>query len=226
MLVFTPQVAGDKDSLVVMAGGMSSGTNIANVKQYIKDTGSWVLAANYDYGVQSKFTYFGDAAKLVEQIESIDSDVIVSAKICPHVRKYRKMCKKNGHNIYQVVCGRTGPGIYASDRVRFAKTGAFSYNGIGTSGLACLALSMFFNPSKLLLVGFDGPSADAATKVKFDGSEVDYGKPRKMEKEMNYVRNSLLPTLKERGIELYTFDDVAFYGMDKEQIGLKVISIP
>lgn len=222
MNIFTPSVAGQSDSVIVIAGGPSARTNIDRVKEYSAKNGSRILAANYHYRIEVDYTYFGDGNKFSEQIKNIKSNVVVSNKIARIASKFSKRIR-NGQHLFKVQTNSSGPGIYASNSVEFSDDGSFPYNGIGTSGLACLALSVFFKPLSILMVGFDGPVPDASVKMRFDGSSVCYGKPKKMQKEMKYLKNSLFPSLSKRGIKLYTFDDVKFYGIDKSKLGLIVI---
>jgi hypothetical protein len=222
-MIFTPKIAGQRDSLVVMAGGASAGRHLNDVRQYIHKNNSWLLAANYNYGLKSHYTYFGDRDKFFKQVKNITSDIIVSDKIYQECSQRQKYINKNGHNLYRAMSRNTGSGIYSSHRVTFTKQGFFPFNGIGTSGLACLALSLFFQPSSILLVGFDGPSSDASFKTKYDGTIVKYGKPEKRLKEIRYLSQSLLPTLIEHKISLFTYADVEFYGMEKQTLGLQIL---
>ena len=216
MLIFDYSTAKQSDSIVVLAGGESTGINKDRIVSYIRENNSLVFSANYDYGIKSDYTYFGDYVKFLEQIGNIkNGEIIIS-------NRFPKKASRGGLKFYTIKAyGEHG--IYRSSRVQIGEDGSFPYCIIGTSGMACIVLACLCRPKKMLLVGFDGSVSDASVKKKFDGSVVKYGKPEKRAKEIKYLTNSLAPSLCERGIIVETFGNVLFYGIPKNNLGFRII---
>jgi len=221
MKSFNYNTVNQSNSVVVLAGGYSSGIYIESVRSYVKKNNSVVFVANYNYGVSANYTYFGDYTVFTSQAKKIKSSIVVPRSLKGIAKSYLNKIKRE---IYLVRhCGTAN--IYHSDRVKFLEDGSLPYKNLATSGLACIVLSLLCRPTKMLLVGFDGPSSDpkAKTKKKFDGSVVKYKKPGKRKKEMSYLQKSLFPTLHDRKIIIETFENVLFYGLSKKSLGLKVL---
>lgn len=217
--IFNFDVAKQSESVIIIAGGASTGQNINKVLKYAAKHPSVVFSANYDYGIPSDYTFFGDRDKYIEQIKNITGNIIISRRI------HKEIIQLSSKRFFFRVKTRiAGESIYNSTRIQLPEDGKFPYYGIGTAGVACMVLSLFCNPKQMLLVGFDGPTSDAATKSKYDGTVVSYGKPHKREKEMRYWTQSLVPSLHDRGVELLTFANVVFFGIPKDTLGIKVIS--
>ena len=218
MAYFKSSIAQQKESVVIIAGGVSS-SNISRIQNYVNTYSSVVFSANYDYGIPSTYTYYGDIDKCKEQIKNIrHGDIIVKKELKSVARKLaNRQC-------YLVHTDPKGIGIYKTSSVVIPyQDGMFLYSTIGTAGMASIVLSLFCQPKRMLLVGFDGSSPDAATKTKHDGSVVPYGKPKKRAKEVKYLTESLFPSLHKLGIIVETFEDVGFYGLNKVALGLNII---
>ena len=231
------------DSVVIVGGGPSTGIYAEEVKQYIKDNDSTVLAANYSYeglGIESDYTFTIDRRKIVQNIEHLNSHLIVSAKFWEKTntdkkKKFSKLREpindafyrhvERGYKVYKV--GRPkGPHLFLSKKVSFLeidKNGKFPYSTIGISGTSLIPASLVCRPKKMLIVGIDGPVGGGKTKLMFDGREVNYGKDVKCEKIKQSLLNIVLPGVLDRKITMETFKDVGIYGFNKKKVGIKVI---
>ena len=225
MIRFDYSVAPQSDSVIVLAGGPSTTRNRERIKDYQIKHGSIVFAANYDYGISANYTYFTDMRKFVEQSKLIKTDVILrkhgyaSSKnsILPIIKNIEKKFK-----VY-FVGSKKGPSVYKSSRVEIEQDGSFQYYTLGAAGFGCILLGLLCRPKRILFAGIDGPIPGTDKKEMFDGSVIvsDIHKDPKIVK---YFQASLFPTLRDMGIQAETFEDVYFYGLEKSQFGIKVIS--
>ena len=221
------------DSVIVVAGGPSTGSNIDKIVEYQKANNSLVIASNYNYEkIIADYTYITDYYKLVENIGKINSPLIGTESLFSIVKGKKKHFSKltsygKKFQIYTVGDIKKKEGVYESYEnggISISSKGDFPYFELGTSGLGSLAISILFKPKKILISGFDGPKKGNKTKMKYDGQEVPYGKPKKNKKIKRYFANSLIPTIHKHGVEkIETFEDSILYGLDKKKLGIEVI---
>ena len=232
--------APQRDSVIVVAGGQSTGNNAKKIIEYQNKNNSLVMASNYNYkDLLSDYTYFTDIDKLIENIDKIESPIIMTHALFKMTRKDKSLFEsmKNFEKKYSIytVCDIKNKQLqkdrkrviyqtYREGGISISSKGDFPYFELGTSGLGSLAISILFKPKKILISGFDGPKKGNKTKMKHDGQEVPYGKNLKNKIVRKHFSKSLIPTLRREGVmKIETFDDVLLYGLKKDKLGIRVI---
>ena len=244
------------DSVVIVGGGPSTGVYAEEVKQYIKDNNSKVFSANYSYeslGIDPDYVFIGDAFKFVDVIGSIDSDVVIPAKLFSRMHRDKDMISEvgssykkispstvlssamefcdSGHRLfvvgnakyrsaYRVLKGSGYLSDSGNDKINLVakidKKGNFPYNYFGIAGLSALLTSLAIRPKKILVVGIDGVEEGVYQKEMFDGSLVLFDKTdTKRDKDVFFLSNIIMPTMKANGVQLETFSGVRMHGIDK-----------
>lgn len=217
-------------SVVVLAAGPSTGSNIDAIREYIKENDSVVIAANYQYGdIVADYTYFTDFNKLSEKISSVHGDIILRSTISESKHKYSKATvkefkrlKREGVTVFKIGKVKHNS-IYTEKTIRISKEGEFPYSTIGVAGIGSILLSLVFKPEKVLFVGIDGPVIGEKKKEYYDGTIVDYDRESKTRKIINFFKLCMLPHFKNNSITLETFEDCYFYNINKKKNNVKVI---
>ena len=223
-IIFDYAKAPRSDSVIIIAGGWSVSSNLQKIRDYQIEHNSTVFSANYHHDIPIHYTYFADPCKIREQYFNVKSNIIIPPRLKSSVRILNQKEKKKNRKSFHVIKLQPGSdSIYGSGRVKITDDGTFPYCLIGTAGLASIVVSLLCRPKRMLLVGFDGSTPDASVKRMFDGSTVKYNKPEKRAKEVSYFTNSLMPTLHKLGIVVESFENVLFYGLSKDQLGIRVI---
>jgi len=234
----------DNDSVVILCAGPSLNIYATNVIDYIKNNKSLVIAANYNFedrGIKSDYTYITDQEKLIENLEKIKSHLVMPIKmktdsdknkIEKFLRSYggkmkNYIAKKFDCDKYKVfhVGVRDGNTVYSeTGKLKIGKSGVFPYRRLGSAGQGAIMIALLARPKKMLIVGLDGPKQEEGTcsKMLYDGRFIKYDKD-KFVRITDYIRDILLPSVISMGVTIETFKDVAFYGIDKEKAGVKII---
>lgn len=242
---FNFQTIRKADSVVVLCAGPSLRQNKDRIKAYIKENSSVVLSANYDYtnsiGIKSDYTYITDQMKLFENILFITSALIlpIRMKTDSHLKDkvrstlrgsrgdildYTRKRSRHIKSLY-MIGDKRGDTVYSErELIKIDKYGNFPYKRLGSAGQGCVLLSMIFRPKKILIVGMDGAiPGDISKKEMYDGKIVKYASEKKYQDVLHYLTNVLFPSLAYYKIIVESFENVAFYDIDKRQLGIRVI---
>lgn len=218
-----------RDSVVVLGAGPSLTSNIKNIKKYIVKNNSVVISANYNFislGIKTDYTYITDKEKLIKNIHTIRSPIVVPVSIF-----FDKRCAnviRDFHNrlkfaVYKVGEKNTLSVYDCSGGLLLDSHGEFHHCGLGIAGLGALAISLVFQPKKILIVGIDDPKPGKDYKTMYDGKKVFYGKDRKCKKVIRYFTCNILPTLRKKNITVDTYEDVGFFGLDKKTLDFNIL---
>jgi len=234
----------DNKSVVILCAGPSLNVYANDIVNYIKNNKSLVIAANYNFedkGIKSDYTYITDQEKLIENLEKIKSHLILPIKMKTDSDKNKMekffsryegkmknyIARKFDCDKYKVfhVGVRGGNTVYSeTGKLKIGKSGVFPYRRLGSAGQGAIMIALLARPKKMLIVGLDGPKKEAGkcAKLLYDGRSIKYDKD-KFVRITDYIRDILLPSVISRGITIETFKDVAFYGIDKDKAGVKII---
>lgn len=218
-----------RDSAVVLGAGPSLTYNAKNIKKYIAKNNSVVISANYNFvslGIKSDYTYITDKIKLIKNIHSIRSPLVVPISVF-----FDKRCSnaiRDFHNRLKFLVYKVGVknslSVYdCSGGLLLDLNGEFHHSGLGIAGLGALAISLIFQPKKILIVGIDDPKPGKDYKTMYDGKKVFYGKDRKCKKVIRHFTHNILPTLKKKNIAVDTYENVGFFGLDKKTLDFNIL---
>ena len=234
----------DNKSVVILCAGPSLNVYANKIVDYIKNNKSLVIAANYNFedkGIKSDYTYITDQEKLIENIDKINSHLVLPIKMktdCDDkkIEKYLRpyggkmknfVSKRFNCDKYKVfhVGVRGGTTVYSeTGKLKIGKSGVFPYRRLGSAGQGAIMIALLARPKNMLIVGLDGPKKEdgRCSKMLYDGRSIKYDKD-KFIRITDYIRDILLPSVISMGVTIETFKDVAFYGIDKEKAGVKII---
>jgi hypothetical protein len=206
---FSYKVCDHYDAVIILAAGPSINKCFDKIRKFQEDNPSnVVLACNYDFPIPSDYTVYVDSGRYRKFIKSIKSPRVI---VCPtaivkkeHMKNHEMFVFKWDHTIQP----------YNVDQYIVNPDGSTGHK-LGNCGMACLYISHFFKPKKVLIAGFDGPERDRKTvmhfnkiKRKWTQINLDRLNPKK-----KCVKNKIIPLLKSKGIKVYTFDECPFWGI-------------
>lgn len=232
-----------RESVVILCAGPSLNVYNQEVIQYIRENNSLVISANYDFrdkGMKSHYTYITDQNKLIENVSKIQSHLVIPVKmktdynqhgVEQHLKAYGGRVKSfistefdlDNYKAYQVgVLGKQT--VYSAASLKIGKKGRFPYRRLGSAGQGAMMVSLLANPKKMLLVGLDGPnkSNGGLSKSLYDGRSIKYDE-NKFDRIADYIGKILIPCVKSRGVTIDTFENVAFYGLNKKKLGVNIL---
>ena len=220
-------------SVIVLFAGPSTAANASKIIEYAKKEGSIIIGSNYSYkalGIKSDYTYVANDFKLAENEKLIKNDIIVPGKIFSGEKTPEETAKhlsnhiKRGYHVF-MAGGRKFPTTYTvRDYVVMRKDGFLPYSRFSSAGHGSMIMGAVCRPKKMLIVGLDGPTdASCKEKIMFDGRIQAYNKPQKNENFKNHFIHVVLPSMKRFRIKLETFKDVNMYGLNKPELGFKIL---
>lgn len=232
--IYNYSTAKKTNSVVVLFAGPSTMQNKERIIDYVKNNNSVVIGSNYSYesiGIKSDYTYVANDFKLDENEKHINNDIIVPGRIFSgeiDPKKSRKTLRRHidrGFNVF-MAGGKEFSTTYKikSGAIEIKPDGFLPYGRFSSAGHGAMLMSIVCRPKKMLIVGLDGPSdSSCKEKIMFTGKKVPYNKPQKNENFKNHFTNVILPSMRKFGISIETYSNVIIYGLDKSDLGIKII---
>lgn len=220
--------ASQSNHVVVLAGGPSTGITLNKVQKYMDKFSPIVIAANYNYGVKTDYTYYVDMRKFQEQYMNSNSKILLRAiayKRSPEIKPILKKLIKAKREIFLI--GSNGPtkSIYPESAIQIDPTGRFQYTTLGACGFGAIVASLVFRPTHILFTGIDGPIPGTGMRKMWDGTVIPH-KPSDIKKDpkiIRYFKQCLFESLKRMNIKVQTFSEVYMYGLNKKTLHIEVI---
>jgi len=214
------------DYVLIVGAGPSTKTCLDKVKMCIKKYRPLIFAANYNFeseGIYSNYTYITDPDKFVENIHTINSDLIIPFKL-KYMLNYNKQSKKycSLHNVF-IAGDSTKFDYLTNNEIKIKKDGSIKMNFFGIAGFGAMTVATVAKPKHMLIVGIDDPKKNKDHKFTYQGKRTDYLKPEKCTKVINYFEQILIPLIKSKNINIETFKEVSLLGFSKKRLGIKIL---
>jgi hypothetical protein len=208
-------------NLVILGAGPSINTSLDRIRRFQKQYNSIIVAASRHMPLDADYTLFVDDIRYAVAIDQIQSPKIIVGSWFNISNKELKKRK------YMLLPAPQYPVVYNTNTIQMNSNNRFEH-GLGNSGMACILVSPYFRPDKILIAGFDGPSDDLTHQIKFDGSRGKYSKNKqKRLKDMKIPfmkSDKIWKYLSSYNIEVFSIKEDRLWGLDKDKNNVKTYS--
>lgn len=201
------------ETVIILAAGPSINSNYDQLNDIIIRHNHVVLACNYAFDRINKipeYTVYIDPGSYRRNFgKNILSPNIIVGPTCVVSKK---------HTINRnYMCFKWNPDVQPFDvqKMIVYPDGSTGHK-LSNCGLACLYLSHFFKPTRVIVAGLDGAEQDNLTYKHFNkkNKTLDPINVKRIKLKKRYLNKLLLPFLKARGIEVFKFKDSNFMGVN------------
>jgi len=212
------------ERIVVLAAGPSAKKAINKVRNW-KNKNTVVIVTNYRFPIKANYTFFVSPKVFQQQYKNVTGKIVITK---PYIKigQYRKD-KNIMKRIVIFKCGKEK--VWNIDKIDIDKKGVVQHD-IASSGFGALLFATYFDPTELLILGFDGPNK---TDKKYILNHFNGKKQKRVLDERhikldndyrNFMKNKMIPYLFDSGIkEIYLCKEDRFRGIDKNELKVKVL---
>ena len=224
--------------VLVVCGGLSTteyaDAAIAWLRNGAKRRPSISISTNYNFesiGIISDYTYLTDPRKFLENIDSVNSnlilpasllsgkgeDSIVQEKIIDTIDRIESL----GKRVFRLGSFRHPKLKKFNEQIRLSPNGEYKYRNFGPAGFGALLSALLMKPAEVLVIGLDGYSGKAV-KQMFTGDVVPFKKKDEC-KNIKLYLNQVFKLYRQKKVLLSTYAGVGLYGMPKRKCGFNVL---
>jgi len=199
----------ETENVIILAAGPSINANYDKLNQIVDSCNNIILACNYSFTRVRKIpeytVYIDPGAYRRNYGPRIKSPNILVGPTCilkekhldgKNFMKFKWNAKVQPFDVKQMIVHSDG------------STG----HKLSNCGLACLYLSHFFKPKRVIVAGMDGPEPDNSTYRHFNNvtKKLDSINVTRIKLKKRYLKKLLLPFLASQGIEVLKFSNSKF----------------